>query len=559
MASKVSSRAQNRPGKQAPAAPSPPKPSALLDWLRTHSMAAFLILTAIATVRIVATYSVFDHTPDEVGHIAVGMEYLDKGIYQMEWQHPPLARVAAALGPYLAGVRSQHERIKNYEGAAILNAQHNYGRNLALARLGIVPFFWIAALVAFLWARRSLGDLAALIAVFLFTFLPPVLAHAGLATTDMALTAFVGASLFTGLIWLEKPTPVHGALVGASVGLAVLSKFSALAFIPVAIAGALICYIVLERPGVRMLWAAMRARLVPFCLAILAGAIVIWAGYRFTFGQVPYIKSHLSLPAPELFGGIQEVAAHDQKGHQTYFLGQTGVLGWWYYYPIVLAVKTPLPFLALLGLGALLSLRKPRQTVWGAWLALAFSMSILLFSMTSRINIGVRHVLPVYIGFSIVAAAGAIRLLDLAPNSRWAHWTLLLLLGWSAATSLLSHPDYIPYFNALAGSEPEKIVVDSDLDWGQDMKRLGRRLKEVGAREVTFLPLVETAARGYPPIHGVFREVPSPGWNAVSLTRLKAERLGLYNDHPEIQVWPERFQPTERIGKGILLYYFPPQ
>ena len=529
-----------------------------VGWLRAHSLAAFAVLVAIATVRIIATYHVFDHTADEVGHIAVGMEFLDKGVYQMEWQHPPLARVAAALGPYLAGVRSQGKQIKNYEGAAILNAQQHYERNLSLARLGIVPFFWIAALVVYLWARRDLGDLAAVLATFLFTFLPPVLAHAGVATTDMALTAFVGASVLTAVVWIEKPTLAHGALFGASVGLAALSKFSALPFIPVSMAAALVWWLAVERPGFAKLAGGARRRMLPFAIAVLVGALVIWAGYRFSFGQVPYVKSQLHLPAPELFAGIQEVTAHnDRTGHHAYLLGSRSDFGWWYYYLVALAVKTPLPFLALLLLGIGLSVWRFRQAPRGLWLPLAFALGILLFSLTSRINIGVRHILPVYIGFSIVAAGAAVRLME--SKSRWARWTLGALLIWSAATSLASHPDYIPYFNALAGSEPEKILVDSDLDWGQDMKRLGRRLKEVGATQVTFLPMVPTATRGYPPIYGGFRENPSPGWNAVSLTLLKAQRLGLLNEHPEIQVWPERFQPTERIGKGIWLYYFQPQ
>src|SRR5262249_45930870 len=161
------------------------------------------------------------------------------------------------------------------------------------------------------------------------------------------------------------------------------------------------------------------------------------------------------------------------------------------------------------------------------------------FALTSHINIGVRHIMPVYIGFSIVAAAGGVHLLQHARQVQWARWVLGLLLFWAAATSLVSHPDYIPYFNALAGSEPQNIVVDSDLDWGQDIKRLGKRLAEVRAQQLSFLPPVEGATRGFPPMKPGFREIPDPGWNAVSLTALKMARLGLYNDHPEIQVWPE--------------------
>jgi len=226
----------------------------------------------------------------------------------------------------------------------------------------------------------------------------------------------------------------------------------------------------------------------------------------------------------------------------------------------VLAVKTPLPFLALLLFGAWLCFRQQANR-W-VCLALAFSLGILIFSVLfSRINIGVRHILPVYMGFSIVAAAGALRLLELSRTANWAGWTLGLLLLWLVATSALSHPDYLPCFNALAGDEPEKIVVDSDLDWGQDMKRLSKRLREVGARQVTFNPFILAyleAVHGFPPIRPMDPQAPSPGWNAVSLTMLKSARLGLYKEHPEVQLWPERIKPTERVGAGVLLWYFRP-
>jgi hypothetical protein len=128
------------------------------------------------------------------------------------------------------------------------------------------------------------------------------------------------------------------------------------------------------------------------------------------------------------------------------------------------------------------------------------------------------------------------------------------------ATSALSHPDYLPYFNALAGSEPEKVLVDSDLDWGQDMKRLARRLHEVEAPKVHFTPSVpvDLAALGFPPVEPNDRTKPSPGWNAVSLTVLKKARFGLWGDYPDVKLWPDDIKPTEKIGKGIWLWYFPP-
>ena len=103
-----------------------------------------VVLTLIASARIVSTYTVFNHTSDEPAHIACGMEWLDKGVYRWEPHHPPLARVATALGPYLLGIRSQGTDPASplamlHEGAAILYREHHYDLTLAVARLGILP------------------------------------------------------------------------------------------------------------------------------------------------------------------------------------------------------------------------------------------------------------------------------------------------------------------------------------------------------------------------------------------------------------------------------------
>jgi hypothetical protein len=103
-------------------------------------------------------------------------------------------------------------------------------------------------------------------------------------------------------------------------------------------------------------------------------------------------------------------------------------------------------------------------------------------------------------------------------------------------------------------------VVDSDLDWGQDMKRLATRLHQAGARELTFNPFIIADLEhqhGFPPIREMDVANPSPGWNAVSLTYLKLARLGLWYSYLQVQPWPEHIAPTERVGKGVLLWYFP--
>jgi hypothetical protein len=544
---------------------SPPLPPTIAFFER-HARSAVVLLILLASVRIVSTYTVFNHTSDEPNHIACGMEWLDKGTYTYEAQHPPLARVAAALGPYLLGIRSQGSPQPDSlevprEGTKILYRGHRYDLTLALARLGILPFFWIACLVMYWWGHRYFGatgcPLGPVVTVFLFSFLPPVLAHAGLATTDMALTAFLGAAFVSALAWLEQPGPLRGALFGASTALAVLSKFSVVAFLPVSLAVALVWFLCAERPTLAWLAAAVKRRLPSFALAVLVGMLLIWAGYRFSFGAPDFTS--LRLPAPELFSGIRAVMRHNATGHPTYFLGQRGIAGFWYFYPVVLAVKTPLAFLILLGYGVVLALRK-RSPYRRAWIPASFASGILLVGLESHINIGVRHILPVYMGFSLLAAIAALRLLELSRARRWMRIALALLLAWFAGSSLLAHPDYLPYFNELAGSHPENIVVDSDLDWGQDMKRLAARLHAVGAPELTFNQFFIADLEhehGFPPIREMDLANPSPGWNAVSLTYLKVGRLGLWNSYPRLRLWPEYIQPTERVGKGVLLWYFP--
>src|SRR6185295_5001467 len=101
---------------------------------------------------------------------ACGLEWLSEGRYHYETQHPPLARVAAALGPYLAGTRSYNTSEMWEEGMAILFRDDHYDRTMFLARLGMLPFFWAGCLVVYLWAKRYFGEPSAFFAVLCFTF-----------------------------------------------------------------------------------------------------------------------------------------------------------------------------------------------------------------------------------------------------------------------------------------------------------------------------------------------------------------------------------------------------
>lgn len=470
-------------------------------FIKRHSRVLFLALVALASVRIIGTYTVFNHTIDEPAHIACGMEWLDKKTYGYEAQHPPLARVMTAVFPRLAGAHSWGRPLMYNEGAAILYTGNKYDRTLGLARLGILPFFWLASLVVYVWAPRSCGEPAAFFATLCFTFLPPVLAHGGLATTDMALTATFGAAFLAMLAWLDGPSGGRSALFGAALGASILSKFSVLVFFPAAAGAALICYLIFQRPRMAQVFALLKPRVLPMAFAIAITCVVIWAGYRFSFAKVaaPEMFSGKTVPAPQFFAGIREVRGHNRAGNPGYLLGEYRDTDWWYFYPVVLSVKTPLALLALLGVGTVVCWERRKDSSGAYYIPLAFALGILVVGAFSRINIGVRHVLPVYIAFSVVAGLGAVRLWTSGGARRW---VLAGLIAWMIATSALIHPDYLAYFNALAGDEPSKVLVDSDLDWGQDMKRLGARLREAGATEVAFDPFIIAHLEA---VHGFLR------------------------------------------------------
>jgi hypothetical protein len=537
--------------------PAVPRPNSFERFAAALERRATLIAAALvllATVRIVATFSVFSHTTDEPAHLVCGMEWLDRGVYQMEAQHPPLARVAAAIGPYLLGRHFHTTEILDERlfrsGMEVYNEGNDYDLTLTASRLGVLPFFWIAAAVVYLWAKRDFGVKVALAALFLFTFLPPVLAHAGLATTDMALTAFLGAAFLAGREWLERPSPKSAAIFGVCGALAVASKFSSLAYFPAAAGLALIGYFAagLAPAGVMR---AIRERLPSFGVAIGVALVIVWAAYRFSFGKVDFAP--FPLPAPEFYKGIQEVIKHNNEGHLSYLFGKISPTGFQGFYFVVLAFKTPLAFLALTGVGVAVAARKVKSIAF--LLPAAYAAGIVAVSFFSRINIGVRHILPIYTALAILAAVGLVNLVESAGKRRWAA---AVLLGWLSLSSLLSHPDYLPYFNELAGGHPEKILVDSDLDWGQDMKRLEQRLRAGGARIATLGVLTRVNQAGLPPLRKVNQETPLVGWTAIGFTAWKEYRLGLKEDQPGKILWPERYPPHEIVGKSIALWYFPP-
>ena len=194
------------------------------------------------------------------------------------------------------------------------------------------------------------------------------------------------------------------------------------------------------------------------------------------------------------------------------------------------------------------------------WLPLAYALGVLAVAVFSHINIGVRHILPIYTGMSLVAGAAIVHFREVLGQRAWATYALAAVLVWFGGSSLIAHPDYLPYFNELAGSHPEDILVDSDLDWGQDYKRLAEYLRDNNIRQVTFTPftMINLERLGFPLRAPLTPFAPMGGWNAIGVSTWKERRLNV----PDPRItrdawWADQLEPTAKVGKTIYLWYFP--
>src|SRR5262245_6229415 len=470
----------------------PPGQRRRLEWI----IVAALIL--VAMIRIVSTYSVFSQTYDEPAHVAVGMEWLDKGTYHYEPLHPPLARVAVALGPYVSGLRSFGEKSFWTEGNRILWSGPSYMRTLAFARLGVLPFFIAMVLVVFVWTRALYGSLAAVLSAVLLSTMPPILAHAGVATTDLALAATLPAATLCWTLWLDDPSRRRSIWLGVAVTLTLLSKLSALLFIPAIFGAIVVLRWVATRKSEKAAAApapTVRRRVTMLLVAGGVSLLVLWAAYRFTFTQfttaadrphdaidarfgtsgflhnVGYALIELPLPAGYFLQGIQQVFGHSAVGRSSFLLGDVRRFGWWYFFPVAFLVKTPLATLALFVAGLVSLVRRRRELTWQHYAPAIAALALMISVLPSTINIGLRLVLPIYAFVAIVAAAGAAALLRSSTWTRQAQAVVAALFLWQVTDSVRAHPDYLAYFNETVRSRADRVLMFSDLDWGQDTKR----------------------------------------------------------------------------------------
>lgn len=528
------------PGKLLPAVKSRPANS----WAPHIILAVCLLIFAIKALTSMVQESA---TWDETHYFGIGKYLLQTGKWDVEGSiiHPPLPYYLSSI-PLLFFPTDKalwkHEPFYRAEpniigGQTLLSSPENRGDHLlTLSRLMIVFVAMLLGCFVYLWAYKLYGSSGAISAIILYAFCPNILANARLITPDIVITAFSFITLYFFWKLLKNGRVMDAAFGGISLGLALLSKHTGLLMLPVCIALALV-----------YLW---KYRSLPLRNCLIFGAlgfVVLLLGYRFDLE--PY------------FAGIalQQYKAH--AGHWSFLLGECSLHGWWYYLLVAFVLKTPIAGMLLLVSAFFVYLWNIRKNGGFEELFLLVPAAVIFgfFSIYSEAR-GLRYILPVY-PFLFVFAAGATRTL---LSKKFLTAVYGVLIAWYIGASLYIHPHYLAYFNELAGGPDNgyRYLVDSNLDWGQDLKGLGRYMREHGISKICLsyfgTDRPERYGIAYEWLPSEVLRNPSPGvqtvtlhdWVAISATNLQ----GVYFENKDIYAMLRAKQPVAKIGYSIFIY-----
>jgi hypothetical protein len=437
-------------------------------------------------------------TNDEVLYISAGYRQVALGDYRLNPTHPPLAPSLAGLG--LLGLRLSVPPLAAGQDPLdwcwrFVHVENDAGRLLRRARVPTAILTVALAALLWAWARAVAGPAAGLAAAFLAAFHPSLVAHGHLATTDVPAAFFATLAAWTFWRWLRAPGLWRALLAASAMGLAAATRITA--WIAAAVLLAVLLRAIrgrgpalLGRPSVQLMM-----------VSILVVPAWLWAAYGFR--DAPWPDELMRRPRVDgvaaraldalervhvvpagYVGGVRFQLEHNREGHPAYLLGERRKTGWWYYPLVAFAVKNTPGFLLALAVAGLLTRSRSRNGPVAAtqlWLALA--LVVFATASVSRIQIGERYLLPAY-PFLILLAAGAAPALLVRRGGS----LLLVVLGLlHAGPTLAAAPGgTLAYFNALAGGRlgGQRVLLDSNLDWGQDLPRLATWMRREGITSV---------------------------------------------------------------------------
>lgn len=527
---------------------SEPRPTAAPLSRATRVIVPLLILLYVAQcVWFIRTQS---FTVDEPEHIVAGLEAWRYGEFKHWHDQPPLSRLLFALPLLNTDWKYQiiDEQVHPIQPAPEVWLYRARSMNVLLG----------VALLVLLWAtaRRLFSESAANVALALAALSPELVAHYSLATIDGVGTLFIFAAVAQLVRWLHDQTRVQTLLLGLLLGGMLLSKFNS----PPLFGVALIFVLVFGQQGIRWrprVWNWAKAGVI-----CVIGFLVVWTGYFFHVSRVLFEKGmvtiHFSgytklltyemptpkhllvfLPACEYLTGMGMVIYHNIEGHRSFFLGhvsQTG--GWKLYFPVAMLLKWPLLVLlgGVVGLAVLIWRHLPGRR--DLLLMSIFPALYLAFAMSARINIGVRHVLPLYPFLLLYAAA----VWEWVRRAKYAKFVLAMLLTMQAADCLRYAPDYLSYYNVLVRPDRTwKLLSDSNSDWGQGLVALRKYQAEHPNEQLhlAYFGLVDPSWYGirYTPLAEGER---TTGTVIVSATHLSGELLKNPQSYHWVLAYPRK-------------------
>jgi Dolichyl-phosphate-mannose-protein mannosyltransferase len=456
-------------------------------------------------------------TGDEIAHLTAGYSYWKTDDYRLQPENGNLPQRWAALPLLDRGLA--FPKLDQYSwrisdvwdmGFQWFYTQGNDLPGMLFAGRAMIALLGLATgVLVFAWARRLNGNTAAVLSVVLFAFSPTLLAHGALITSDMAATLMFLGAVTAFWAMAHRLSAATTLVFGLVLGLLCVAKFSAPLVAPmcallyvfrVARGGDLEASWPLKGPVRGRLRAAVALGAATIAACALALA-VIWASYGFRYAMykqyetnrvrslvgwdvledqggpmVPtlrFVREHHLLPESYVYGFAHTYRF--SRYRKSFLNGDYRSTGWVQFFPYTVAVKTPLALFGLLGLATVGAAGIGRRGQ--DWRRRLYDWSPLLvlfgvywaFSLTSGLNIGHRHILPAYPVFFIMASGAA----AWAGSRRGRAALVALLAVWFAAESLWIRPHYLQYFNEVVGPrDAYKHLVDSSLDWGQDLPQL---------------------------------------------------------------------------------------
>ncbi len=426
-----------------------------------------LVLASVAALSLGSMWH-DSATGDEGAHIAAGLVRLQYGDLRFFPEQPPLMNVISAIPLAVSGVHMPDvwRKTNHWMAGWVLLYRSGYDadRLLRLARTPTIALFLGLCTMVFWFVRDQTGSGAwALVAALLTGFCPNLMAHGKLAAVDLAVTVFLFAATALFMRLMRQPSIPLAIACGAMAACAVLSKTSGLIVIPwlgaLYVGGAVAR---LPREG--------RAEARPTLVAAATALLVFYAVY---LGLARELS--LTLPFREYAAVVDTIRGWYVQGHAhpQFLLGEFSYArAWPHYYLVAFLLKTPVAAQILFIAACVIAVR--RRT-FALVACVAFVFLVFAISATSNIALGLRYILPVY---PFVYAAIGIALAEEARATH-AHRKVLaaavaLLVGWHVVANLVAYPSYISYFNEIIGGNrnADRFLIDSNLDWGQDLKRL---------------------------------------------------------------------------------------